>query len=71
MRIAGLAEKEVLSKFERQIKEEYSVIDGRLYRRNNDKLLWAVPEQARSQIARLCHIDVGYPAVENTLERLS
>jgi len=70
IRIVGLGGEKVLSKAERQIQEEYSVVDGRLYRRNSDKLLWVVPKRARGQITRLCHNNVGHPAVENTLERL-
>jgi len=70
IRIVGIGGEQVLNKAERKIQEEYSVVDGRLYRRNNDKLLWVVPKRARSQITRLCHNNVGHPAVENTLERL-
>ncbi|KAL4103955.1 hypothetical protein QTP88_019272 [Uroleucon formosanum] len=70
IRIIGIGGEQVLNKAERKIQEEYSVVDGRLYRRNNDKLLWVVPKRARSQITRLCHNNVGHPAVENTLERL-
>jgi len=55
----GSGEEKSLTKAERELHEEYSVIDGRLYRRSNDKLLWVVPNRARSQIVRICHDNVG------------
>ncbi|KAL4152634.1 hypothetical protein QTP88_000467 [Uroleucon formosanum] len=70
IRIVGLDKKKILTKAEKKIQDEFCVVDGRLYRRNGDRLLWVVPDKARSQIARLCHNNVGHPASENTLERL-
>lgn len=70
IKILGLGEEKSLAKAERQLHEKYSVIDGRQYGRINDKLLWVVPDRARSQIVRTCHNDVGHPAVGNTIQRL-
>jgi len=70
IKILGLGEEKSLNKAERQLHEEYSVIYGRLYHRINDKLLWVVPNRARSHIVRICYNDVGHPAVENTIQRL-
>ncbi|KAL4082977.1 hypothetical protein QTP88_028323 [Uroleucon formosanum] len=62
IRIVGLDKKKILTKAEKKIQDEFCVVDGRLYRRNGDRLLWVVPDKARSQIARLCHNNVGHPA---------
>lgn len=67
--IVGLNKKKTLTQAEKKIQDEFCVVDGRLYRQNGDKLLWVVPDRARSQLTRLCHNNVGHPASENILER--
>lgn len=51
--------------------DEYLIKDGKVYRRlGGNSKAWVVPRDARMQICRLCHDDVGHLGVEKTLERI-
>lgn len=65
-----LKNKETTSKDHQRIKEEYTMVDGRLYKTVNNKRLWVVPKRARAEIVRRYHNNVGHPALENTVERI-
>lgn len=65
-----LGKKEITTKEEQQIREEYEARDGRLFRKLDGKILWVVPSKARWKIVKQNHDDIGHPALNKTVEKL-
>lgn len=53
-----------------QIKAEYNLINGRLYRNDNNKPLFVVPKSVRWRVVKLCHDDMGHFGLDKTLQRM-
>lgn len=54
----------------KDIRHNYELKDGKIYRRVNDELRWAVPRDARWKIMQQCHDEAGHFAYDKTLEKV-
>ncbi|CAK1600047.1 unnamed protein product [Parnassius mnemosyne] len=54
----------------KDIRHNYTLNDGKIYRKVGDVLRWAVPRDARWKICQFCHDDSGHFSYEKTLEKM-
>lgn len=54
----------------KDISDNYSLRDGKVYRRVGSKLKWVVPNSARWRICQLNHDEAGHFSTEKTLEKI-
>ncbi|KAL0894096.1 hypothetical protein ABMA27_014141 [Loxostege sticticalis] len=54
----------------KDIRVNYELKDGKIYRKVNGELRWAVPRDARWKIMQQCHDEAGHFAYEKTLEKV-
>lgn len=54
----------------KDIHNNYTLKDGKIYRKVGDELKWAVPRDARWKICLLCHDESGHFSFEKTLEKM-
>ncbi|CAK1579718.1 unnamed protein product [Parnassius mnemosyne] len=54
----------------KDIQNNYVLKDGKIYRRVEGQLRWAVPRDARWKICQQCHDEAGHFSCEKTLEKV-
>ncbi|KAI8430206.1 hypothetical protein MSG28_000554 [Choristoneura fumiferana] len=54
----------------KDIRNNYELKDGKIYRRVGDELRWAVPRDARWKIMQQCHDQAGHFSYDKTLEKI-
>lgn len=54
----------------KDIKNTYVLKDGKIYRKVDDALKWAVPQDARWKICHMCHDECGHMGIEKTLDKV-
>ncbi|XP_065358763.1 uncharacterized protein LOC135952674 [Calliphora vicina] len=53
-----------------QLNREYSLINRRLYRKEEGKVKFVVPKCVRWRVVKSCHDDVGHFGLEKTIQRI-
>nr|CAI5831004.1 unnamed protein product [Callosobruchus analis] len=66
----NIEKQEKSSEDKREKYNEYEIKDGRLFKKEDGKLLWVVPRKARCQIARKYHNELGHPGFEKTYKKM-
>ena len=69
--INEVLQREALDKDEKQIQEEYELIDNRVYRQPSPESKWVVPRHARRQVVFQNHDEKGHFGTEQTLKFLN
>lgn len=54
----------------KEVRNNYVLKDGKLYRRVGDELKWAVPQDARWKVCHMTHDECGHFSFEKTFEKL-
>lgn len=54
----------------KDVRNNYVLKDGKIYRKVGTELKWAVPRDARWKVCQLCHDESGHFAFEKTLEKM-
>ena len=65
--------KEIIDKLkqnDKQIKKEFVIEHGRLYKRVNEQKLWVVPKALRCKVTQDAHDNAGHLSVDRTIEKL-
>lgn len=55
----------------KDIQDKYELKEGKIYKKINGELRWAVPKDARWKICQQCHDESGHFAFEKTLEKIT
>lgn len=55
---------------EREIQKNYTRKNGRIFRKTEEGLRWAVPRPMRRDIVRMCHDEMGHVALSKTLDKM-
>lgn len=53
------------------IKKNYVLKGNKLFRKDGEQLKWVVPKEARFQLCKLNHDDIGHFGVEKTIDKVS
>lgn len=54
----------------KEVKNDYTLKDGKLYRKVGELLKWVVPLDARWRVCHMCHDESGHMAYEKTLDKM-
>lgn len=54
----------------KEVRSNYELKDGKIFRKTDSGLRWAVPKDARWKICQQCHDEAGHFSVEKTLEKM-
>lgn len=54
----------------KEIKNDYALKDGKIYRKVGDSLKWVVPSDARWKVCHMCHDECGHMAFEKTMDKI-
>ncbi|KAK9692776.1 Integrase zinc binding domain [Popillia japonica] len=58
------------TKEDNEVGEHYKIEDGRVYRMENGVKCWVLPKRMRWRIGKLCHDDLGHPAMDKTIDKV-
>lgn len=54
----------------KEVKNDYALKDGKIYRKVGDSLKWVVPSDARWKVCHMCHDECGHMAFEKTFDKI-
>lgn len=54
----------------REVRDNYTLKDGKIYRKLGTDLKWAVPRDARWKVCQICHDESGHFSFDKTIEKM-
>lgn len=63
--------KDLMCKLEKKTDKFFEIKSGVIYRKQNGKLLFVVPESMQSNIIRASHDDFGHVGIDKTVEYIT